>query len=186
MNFVESLYLCYKGLARTRSIFRNPSYHQPDHTVVSELFNAEVNGVLMNILVRVKSKTFFCVQLRVDDYENVRRYYIGVNRRYENICVSRVFLRFRFGDRKEILRDRLEEFERPFSIDVISGHYILRDRWRNLRDRFGPSKHLKKNTVCVIYSCCTHAPDAGGLHMARRAPGQGTQPGSYKTSITSC
>ena len=24
------------------------------------------------------------------------------------------FLRFRFGDRKEILRDRLEEFERPF------------------------------------------------------------------------
>ena len=57
------------------------------------------------------------------------------------------FLRFRFGDRKEILRDRLEEFERPFSIDVISGHYILRDRWRNLRDRFGPSKHHKKNTV---------------------------------------
>ena len=56
------------------------------------------------------------------------------------------FLRFRFGDRKEILRDRLEEFERPFSIDVISGQYILRDRWRNLRDRFGPSKHLKKNT----------------------------------------
>jgi len=38
----------------------------------------------------------------------------------------------------------LEEFERPFSIDVISGHYILRDRWTNLRDRFGPSKHLKK------------------------------------------
>jgi len=29
---------------------------------------------------------------------------------------------------------------------VISGHYILRDRWRNLRDRFGPSKHLEKNT----------------------------------------
>ena len=29
---------------------------------------------------------------------------------------------------------------------MISGHYILRDRWRNLRDRFGPSKHLKKNT----------------------------------------
>jgi len=27
---------------------------------------------------------------------------------------------------------------------VISGHYILRDRWRNLRDRFGLSKHLKK------------------------------------------
>ena len=45
------------------------------------------------------------------------------------------FLRFCFGDRKEILRDRLEEFERPFSIDVISGHYIL-------RDRLGPSKHL--------------------------------------------
>ena len=55
------------------------------------------------------------------------------------------FLRFRFGDRKEILRDRLEEFERPFSIDVISGHSILRDRWRNLRDHFGPSKHLKKH-----------------------------------------
>jgi len=53
------------------------------------------------------------------------------------IAVNRFFLRFRFGDRKEILRDRLEEFGRPFSIDVISGHYIL-------RDRFGPSKHLKK------------------------------------------
>jgi len=60
------------------------------------------------------------------------------------------FLRFRFGDRKEILRDRLEEFERPFSIDVISGHYILRDRWRNLRDRFGPSKHLKKTLLRSI------------------------------------
>ena len=63
------------------------------------------------------------------------------------MLATRVFLRFRFGDRKEILRDRLEEFERPFSIDVISGHYILRDRWKNLRDRFDPSKHLKKNTV---------------------------------------
>jgi len=41
----------------------------------------------------------------------------------------------------------LEEFERPFSIDVISGHYILRDRWGTLRDRFGPSKHLKKTLV---------------------------------------
>ena len=50
------------------------------------------------------------------------------------------FLRFRFGDSKEILRDRLEEFERPFSIDVTSGHYIF-------RDRFGPAKHLKKNIV---------------------------------------
>ena len=66
------------------------------------------------------------------------------------VCVIRFFLRFRFGDRKEILRDRLEEFERPFSIDVISSHYILRDRWWNLRDRFGPSKHLKK-TLCVIF-----------------------------------
>jgi len=53
------------------------------------------------------------------------------------------FLRFRFGDRKEILRDRLEEFGRPFSIDVISCHYIL-------RDHFGPSKHLKKHCLCVI------------------------------------
>jgi len=43
----------------------------------------------------------------------------------------------------------LEEFERPFSIDVTSGHYILRDRWGNLRDRFGPSKHLKKNTAHI-------------------------------------
>jgi len=56
----------------------------------------------------------------------------------------------KFGDRKEILRDRLEEFERPFSIDVISGRYILRDRWRNLRDRFGPSKHLKKTLPLSI------------------------------------
>jgi len=69
------------------------------------------------------------------------------------------FLRFRFGDRKEILRDRLEEFERPLSIDVISGHYILRDRWRNLRDRFGPLKHLKKTllvtTSCNVMNLCT-------------------------------
>jgi len=42
----------------------------------------------MNILVRVKSKILFCVQLRIDDYENERRYYVGINRRYENICVS--------------------------------------------------------------------------------------------------
>jgi len=42
----------------------------------------------MNILVRVKSKTFFCVQLRIDDNENKKRYYVGVNRRYENICVA--------------------------------------------------------------------------------------------------
>jgi len=62
---------------------------------------------------------------------------------------SGFFLRFRFGDRKEILRDRLEEFERPFSIDVISGHYISRDRWRNLRDRFGPPKHLKKTLATI-------------------------------------
>ena len=67
--------------------------------------------------------------------------------------ITRFFLRFRFGDRKEILRDRLEEFERPFSIDVISGHYILRDRWRNLRDRSGPSKHLKKTLVATILCC---------------------------------
>ena len=66
--------------------------------------------------------------------------------------VNRFFLRFRFGGRKEILRDRLEEFERPFSIDVISGHYILRNRWRNLRDGFGPSKHLKKTLVVNISS----------------------------------
>ena len=63
---------------------------------------------------------------------------------------SGFFLRFRFGDRKEILRDRLEEFERPFSIDVTSGHYVLRDRWGNLRDRFGPSKHLKKTLHMVL------------------------------------
>ena len=63
---------------------------------------------------------------------------------------SGFFLRFRLGDRKEILRDRLEEFERPFSSDVISGHYILRDRWRNLRDRFGPSEHLKKTLVVTV------------------------------------
>ena len=80
--------LCYKGLAITRSVFRDPKYYQPDHTLVSELSNAEVNGVLMNILVRVKSKILFCVQLRIDDYENERRYYVGINRRYKNICVS--------------------------------------------------------------------------------------------------
>ena len=61
----------------------------------------------------------------------------------------RFFLRFRFGDRKEILRDCLEEFERPFSIDVISGHYIL-------RDRFGPSEHLKKNTGRALKATYTN------------------------------
>ena len=71
------------------------------------------------------------------------------------------FLRFRFGDRKEILRDRSEEFERPFSIDVISGHYILRDRWRNLRDRFGPSKHLKKTLPLYIIKNKFHTKNRG-------------------------
>jgi len=63
-----------------------------------------------------------------------------------SVGASSFFLRFRFGDRKEILRDRLEKLERPFSIDVISGQYILRDRWTNLRGHFGPSKHLKNST----------------------------------------
>jgi len=88
MNIVENLYLCYKGMARTRSVFRHPRYYKPDHTVFAEISNAEMNGVLMNILVRVKSKTFVCVQLRINDYESKKRYYVGVNRRYENICVS--------------------------------------------------------------------------------------------------
>jgi len=69
--------------------------------------------------------------------------------------LNQFFLRFRFGDRKKILRDRLEEFERPFSIDVISGHYILRDRWRNLRDRFGSSKHLKKTLGSIMFFFCS-------------------------------
>ena len=77
-------------------------------------------------------------------------------------CMQGFSLRFRFGDHKEILRDRLEEFERPFSIDVISGHYILWDRWRNLRDRFGPSKHLKKNTGCRCNGADLPASWAGG------------------------
>jgi len=63
-------------------------YYKPDHTVFADLSNAEANEVLMNILVRVKRKTFFCVQLRIDDNENKRIYYVGVNRRYENICVA--------------------------------------------------------------------------------------------------
>ena len=75
-------------MARTRSLFRHPRYYKPDHTVVADLSNAEANEVLMNILVRVKSKTFFCVQLRIDDNKNKRRYYVGVNRRYEIICVA--------------------------------------------------------------------------------------------------
>jgi len=79
MNVVESLYLCYKGLARTRSTFKHPKYQQPDHALVSELSNGEVNGALLNVLVRVKSKTFFCVQVRVDDYDNQQRYYVCVH-----------------------------------------------------------------------------------------------------------
>ena len=74
-------------MARTRSVFRHPRYYKPDHMVVTDLSNTEANEALMNILVRVKSKTFFCVQLRIDDNENKKRYYVGVNRRYENICV---------------------------------------------------------------------------------------------------
>jgi len=88
MNVVESLYLCYKGLARTRSTFKHPKYQQPYHALVSKLTNEEVNGALLSVLVRVKSKTFFCVQLRIDDCDNHQRYYIGINRRYENICVA--------------------------------------------------------------------------------------------------
>jgi len=56
MNIVEKLYLCYKGMARTRSVFRHPRYYKPDHTVVADLSNAAANEVLMNILVRVKKK----------------------------------------------------------------------------------------------------------------------------------
>ena len=79
-------------------------------------------------------KTFF-----LRGYQN----YVFISSLWEKICrQKRVFFKVSLW----WLRDRLEEFERPFSIDVISGHYILRDRWRNLRDRFGPSKHLKKNT----------------------------------------
>ena len=74
MNIVERLYLCYRGLARTRSTFRDPRFQQPNHDLVSKLSNEEVNGALLNILVRVKSKTFFCVQLRVDDIEQKQRY----------------------------------------------------------------------------------------------------------------
>jgi len=88
MNIIESLYLCYRRLARIRSIFRDPRYQQPDHALVSKLSNEEINGALLNVLVRVKSKTFFCVQLRVDDNENQQRYYVGINRRYENISVA--------------------------------------------------------------------------------------------------
>ena len=88
MNTVEKLCLCYKGMARTRSVFRHPRYYKPDHTVVADLCNTETNEALMNILVRVKSKTFFCVQLRIDDNENKKRYYVGANRRCENICVA--------------------------------------------------------------------------------------------------
>jgi len=65
MNIVEKLYLCYKGMARTRSVFRHPRYYNPDHTVIADLSNTEVNEALMNILVRVKSKTVFCVQISV-------------------------------------------------------------------------------------------------------------------------
>ena len=44
----------------------------------------------------------------------------------------------------------MEEFERPFSIDVISGHYIL-------RDRFGPSKRpKKKHCFGVIHGNAVH------------------------------
>jgi len=88
MNIVEKLNLCYKGKTRTRSVFRHPRYYKPHHTVVTDLSNTEGNEALMNILVLVKSKTFFCVQLRLDDNENKKRYYVGVNRRYESICVA--------------------------------------------------------------------------------------------------
>jgi len=57
-------------MARTRSTFGHHKHHQPDHVLTSELSNEEINGALMDVLVRVKSKTFFCVQLRIDDPEN--------------------------------------------------------------------------------------------------------------------
>ena len=88
MNVVQSLYLCYKGLTRTRSTFKDPKYQQPDHARRSALSNEEINGALLNALVRVKSKAFFCVQLRIDDLVTKQRYYVGINRRYENICVA--------------------------------------------------------------------------------------------------
>jgi len=48
---------------------------------------------------------------------------------------SGFFLRFRFGDRKEILRDRLEEFERPLE---------------EFERPFWSLKTPKKNTVCLM------------------------------------
>lgn len=75
-------------MARTRSTFKHPKYQQPDHVLVSKLTNEEVNRALLNVLVRAKSKTFFCVQLRIDNCDNHRRYYIGINRSYENINVA--------------------------------------------------------------------------------------------------
>ena len=89
MNVVQSLYLCYKGLARRRSTFKDPKYQQPDHARLIARSNEEINGVLLNALVRVKSKAFFCAQLRIDDLVfKQQRYYVGINRRYENICVA--------------------------------------------------------------------------------------------------
>jgi len=88
MNVVQSLCMCYKGLARTRSTFKDPKYQQLDHARLIALSNDEINGVLLNALVRVKSKAFFCVQLRIDDLVTNQRYYVGINRIYENICVA--------------------------------------------------------------------------------------------------
>jgi len=78
MNVVQSLYLCHKGLARTRSTFKDPKYQQPDHARLGALSDEEINGILLNALVRVKSKAFFCVQLRIDDLVAKQRYYVGI------------------------------------------------------------------------------------------------------------
>jgi len=88
MNTMQSLYLCYKGLARTRSTFRDVGYEKPGHVLLSTLSNEEVNKVLLNFLVRERSKVHFCVQLRIDDAISQRRYYVGIQKKGENICIS--------------------------------------------------------------------------------------------------
>jgi len=63
-------------------------YEKPGHVLLSTLSNEEVNKVLLNVLVRVRSKVHFCVQLRIDDAISQRRYYVGIQKKGENICIS--------------------------------------------------------------------------------------------------
>jgi len=90
MNVKQKLYMCYRGLARTRSTFRDHRFQRQGIELMENLSSEEINEALLNILVRINGRTYFCVQLRIDDNKTGHRYYVGIRKRQESIRVKGV------------------------------------------------------------------------------------------------